>query len=58
MVTGLQEAGSLPRSILATLHLLAVWDSAMMMISDAWYESRLVMSIIHAFFDLHNNPFK
>lgn len=48
MVTGLQEAGSLPRSILATLQLLAVCDSAMMMISDAWGESRLVTSILHA----------
>lgn len=52
MVTGLQEAGSLPRSILATLQLLAVCDSAMMMISDAWDESRLVMSILHASFCL------
>lgn len=51
MVTGLQEAGSLPWSILATLQLLAVCDSEMM-ISDAWDESRLVMSISHAFFCL------
>ena len=51
MVTDLQEAGSLPRSILATLHLLAIWGNAMM-ISDAWYESRLVMSILHSFFCL------